>query len=60
MHDDNGGVVWFDSEAEALKALRQYDIDTAVKAREALIAEWFRKQGKTQIAMMIENQEHLK
>jgi hypothetical protein len=60
MHDGDGGVLWFDSENEALKALRQKDIDDAVKAREALIAEWFRKLGKPQVAMAIENQEYMK
>jgi len=35
-------------------------IDAAVKDREVLIAQWFRKLGKPQIAMMIENGEHLK
>jgi predicted GNAT family acetyltransferase len=59
MHDDNGGVAWFDSEAEALKALRQYDIDNAVQARETLIAEWLRKHGYRQVAMKIESKEHL-
>ena len=59
MHDGDGGVLWFDSEAEALKALRQYDIDSAVQARETLIAEWLRKHGYRQVAMKIESKEHL-
>jgi hypothetical protein len=34
--------------------------DTAVKAREALIAEWLRKHGMRQTAMMLEKGAHLK
>jgi hypothetical protein len=35
-------------------------IDDAVQAREALIAEWLRKHGMRQTAMMLEKGEHLK
>lgn len=44
----------------AQAAARQIEIDIAVKAREALIAEWLRKYGMRQVALFIENEEHLK
>jgi len=53
-------VLTFDSDLDAQAAARQIEIDNAVKAREALIAEWLRKHGYRQVAMMIENREHLK
>ena len=56
----NGGVLWFDSVLDAQAAARQIEIDIAVKAREALIAEWLRKYGMRQVALFIENEEHLK
>jgi len=60
IRDLNGGVLWFDSVLDAQAAARQIEIDTAVKAREALIAEWLRKHGMRQVAMMLEREEHLK
>jgi hypothetical protein len=53
-------VLWFESVLDAGAAARQVEIDTAVKAREALIAEWMRKHGMRQTAMMLEKGEHLK
>ena len=60
VRDPNGGVLWFDSVLDAQTAARQIEIDIAVKAREALIAEWLRKHGMRQVAMMLEREEHLK
>jgi hypothetical protein len=60
IHDLNGGVLWFDSVLDAQAGARQLQIDNAVKAREALIAEWLRKHGMRQTAMMLEKGEHLK
>jgi hypothetical protein len=60
VRDPNGGVLWFDSVLDAQAAARQIEIDIAVKAREALIAEWLRKYGMQQVALFIENGEHLK
>ena len=55
----NGGVLWFDSVLEAQAGARQLEIDSAVQARETLIAEWLRKHGYRQVAMKIESKEHL-
>ena len=52
--------LWFESVLDAQAAARQIEIDNAVKAREALIAEWLRKHGMRQTAMMLEKGEHLK
>lgn len=60
VRDPNGGVLWFDSVLDAQAAARQIEIDIAVKAREALIAEWLCKHGMRQVAMMLERGEHLK
>ncbi len=60
IHDNKGGVLWFDSVLEAHTFARQLEIDVAIKEREELIAKWFRKIGKPQIAMVIENQEYMK
>lgn len=59
IHGPGGGVLWFDSVLEAQAGARQLEIDNAVKAREALIAEWLRKHGYRQVAMKIESKEHL-
>jgi hypothetical protein len=53
-------VLTFDSVLDAQAAAREIEIDIAVKAREALIAEWLRKHGMRQTAMMLEKGEHLK
>ena len=45
---------------EAMSGMMQTMIDNAVKAREALIAEWLRKHGMRQTAMMLEKGEHLR
>jgi hypothetical protein len=45
---------------EAMSGMVQTMIDNAVDAREALIAEWLRKHGMRQTAMMLEKGEHLK
>jgi hypothetical protein len=48
-------------EGQAFTALcDMIESDMAVKAREALIAEWLRKHGMRQTAMMLEKGEHLK
>jgi len=60
VRDANGEVLTFDSVLDAQAAARQIEIDIAVKAREALIAEWLRKHGMRQVAMMLEREEHLK
>jgi hypothetical protein len=49
-----------DSVLDARAAAHRIEIDLAVKAREALIAEWLRKHGMRQTAMMLEKGEHLK
>ena len=54
------GTLMFESVLDAQAAARQIEIDNAVKAREALIAEWLRKHGMRQTAMMLEKGEHLK
>ena len=59
IRDPNGGVLWFDSVLEAQAGARQLEIDSAVQARETLIAEWLRKHGYRQVAMKIESKEHL-
>jgi hypothetical protein len=59
VRDPNGGVLWFDSVLEAQAGARQLEIDSAVQARETLIAEWLRKHGYRQVAMKIESKEHL-
>jgi hypothetical protein len=53
-------VLWFESVLDAGAAARQVEIDTAVKAREALIMKWLRKHGMRQTAMMLKKGEHLK
>jgi hypothetical protein len=60
LRDANGEALTFDSVLDAQAAARQIEIDNAVKAREALIAEWMRKHGMRQTAMMLEKGEHLK
>jgi hypothetical protein len=60
VRDAKGEVLTFDSVLDAKDAARQIEIDIAVKAREALIAEWMRKHGMRQVAMMLERGEHLK
>lgn len=60
VRDANGEVLTFDSVLDAQTAARQIEIYIAVKAREALIAEWLRKHGMRQVAMMLEREEHLK
>jgi len=60
VRDAKGEVLTFDSVLDAQAAARQIEIDIAVKAREALIAEWLRKHGMRQVAMMLEREEHLK
>jgi hypothetical protein len=60
VRDANGEVLTFDSVLDAQAAAREIEIDIAVKAREALIAEWLRKYGMRQVALFIENGEHLK
>ena len=52
--------LWFESVLDAQAAAHRIEIENAVKAREALIAEWLRKHGMRQTAMMIEKEEHLK
>jgi hypothetical protein len=54
------GTLMFASVLDAQTAARQVEIDLAVKAREALIAEWLRKHGMRQTAMMLEKGEYLK
>jgi hypothetical protein len=54
------GTLMFESVLDAQVAARQIEIDNAVKARETLIAEWLRKHGMRQTAMMLEKGEHLK
>jgi hypothetical protein len=53
-------VLTFDSVLDAQAAAHRIEIENAVKARETLIAEWLRKHGMRQTAMMIEKEEHLK
>ena len=60
VRDANGELLTFDSVLDAQAAAREIEIDIAVKAREALIAEWLRKYGMQQVALFIENEEHLK
>lgn len=54
------GTLMFESVLDAQAAARQAEIDNAVRARELLIAEWMRKNGMRQVAMFIEQREHLK
>ena len=55
-----GEVLTFDNVLDVQAAAHRIEIDNAVKAREALIAEWLRKHGMRQTAMMLEKGEHLK
>lgn len=45
---------------EAMSGMMQTMIENAVQAREVLIAEWLRKHGMRQTAMMLAKGEHLK
>ena len=54
------GTLMFESVLDAQSAARQAEIDNAVRERELLIAEWMRKSGMRQVAMFIEQGEHLK
>jgi hypothetical protein len=60
IRDPNGGVLWFDSVLDAQAAARQIEIDIAVKAEVDAITTWLRKYGMQQVALFIENGEHLK
>jgi hypothetical protein len=60
LRDANGEMLTFESILDAGAAAHRIEIDIAVKAREALIAEWLRKHGMRQTAMMLEKGEHLK
>jgi hypothetical protein len=55
-----GEVLTFDNVLDVQAAAHRIEIENAVKAREALIAEWLRKHGMRQTAMMLEKGEHLK
>ena len=47
---DGEDVLWFDTEAEAEAEIRQQPVKQEIK----LIADYFRKMGKKQIATVIE------
>lgn len=51
-HGDD--ILWFDTEAEAEAEIRQQPVKQEIK----LIADYFRKMGKKQVAMAIENGDY--
>lgn len=53
-------VLWFKNSLDAKDAARKIEIDNAVKAEREAIIKWLRKHGMRQVAMMIEEEEHLK
>lgn len=53
-------VLWFDTEAEAKAELRQLEANALVEKEISLIANYFRKMGKQQIAAAIENGDYKK
>ena len=59
LREDDTDPVMLKKAADTIEA-QAAEIDNAVKAREALIAEWLRKHGMRQTAMMLEKGEHLK
>jgi hypothetical protein len=59
LREDDTDPVMLKKAADTIEA-QAAEIDIAVKAREALIAEWLRKHGMRQTAMMLEKGEHLK
>lgn len=53
-------VLWFKNSLDAKHAARQIEIDNAVKAEREAIIKWLNKHGMRQVAMMVQNEEHLK
>lgn len=53
-------VLWFDTEAEAKTELRQLEDNALVEKEISLIANYFRKMGKNQVAAAIENRDYKK
>ena len=53
-------VHWFDGPLEAEKALRQFEIDQAVRDEVKLIADWFWGMGMRQTASAIEDGDYKK
>jgi hypothetical protein len=54
------GVLWFDTEARAEAGLRQLEDNALVEKEISLIANYFRKMGKKQVAAAIENGDYKK
>jgi hypothetical protein len=52
--------LWFEHSLDAQHAARQIEIDNAVKAEREAIIKWLNKHGMRQVAIMLENEEHLK
>lgn len=54
VRDLDGKVLWFEGSLAAKAALRQIEIDSAVKAEVEAITRWLKAHGMRQIATMIE------
>lgn len=57
---DGDDVVWFDGPLEAQDGARAIDRKRAIAAEVALIAEYFRRMGMTQVAASIEAGDYKK
>lgn len=55
---DGKEIIWFDTFVEADAGARTLHAKNSIEAEVSLIAQYFRKLGKTQVAMAIENGDY--
>jgi len=54
IRDGADGVLWFETEREAIEGAHQLQLDTAAQAERDRIAAWLRRIGKPQMADAVE------